>query len=58
MKYVVLSSFRGLFRKRHYWVVYDEDDGFYNGGWNWTKRGAHKDAKLYMDKINDGRFFR
>jgi hypothetical protein len=63
MKYQVFSvnygKWRSWYRKKYYWVVYDEEvAGPYAGDYTWTYNGACNDAELYMMKLNDGRYFK
>ena len=47
-----------IWQKKYLWVVYSQEDGIYSSGWTWTQNGALNEVELYLDKIDDGRYFK
>jgi hypothetical protein len=59
IKYVVFrNTTKKFWQKKNLWIVYSEENGAYNSGWTWTYNGACNEAEFYIDKLQDGRYFK
>jgi hypothetical protein len=59
IKYTVLKNIAKKFwQKKYFWIVYAPEQGVYDTGWAWTHNGACNEAEFYIDKLNDGRYFK
>lgn len=58
-KYVIYKrATKKIWKKRNLWIVYSDTDGVYNSGWAWTYTGAKNAAELYINKIENGSYFK
>jgi hypothetical protein len=55
---VFKARYRKFWQKRYLWIVYSYELGGINSGWAWTHNGASNEAEFYIDKLDDGRYFK
>lgn len=59
IKYTVFKAhYRKIWQKRYLWIVYTDELNSINSGWTWTHNGACNEAEFYIDKLQDGRYFK